>query len=164
MAAEGHAAANVSLKRSAELRYAGQAYELTVPVADGDSPAAVAARFHEEHRRTYGHASPGDPVDVVSVRAWAQAADPDGLDYALLSARAGGAARPGASGVRRAYFGRTLGFVDTPVVARSALDAAWRAGPLIVEEYDATCVVPPGARARIDALGNIEIDVPPEDA
>ena len=34
---------------------------------------------------------------------------------------------------------------------------AGRAGPLIVEEYDATCVVPPGARAELDAAGNIVI-------
>ena len=34
---------------------------------------------------------------------------------------------------------------------------AGRAGPLIVEEYDSTCVVPPGARAETDAAGNIVI-------
>jgi N-methylhydantoinase A/oxoprolinase/acetone carboxylase beta subunit len=78
LAAEGHAAEHVRTKRSAELRYSGQAYELTVPVGPGDSLAAVEARFHDEHRRTYGHSSPGDPVDVVSVRTLAQAAAPEG--------------------------------------------------------------------------------------
>ncbi len=163
--AEGHDAANVRIKRSAELRYAGQAYELTVPVAAGDSLADVAKRFHEEHRKTYGHCSPADPVDVVSVRSLAQVSGADGaLDYARLSARAGHGEPAGDAASRRAYFGRAAGFVDTAVVARAALDTQWRAGPLIVEEYDATCVIPPGARARLDALGNIEIDVPPEDA
>ncbi len=165
LAAEGHAAERVRIKRSAELRYSGQAYELAVPCAAGDSLGDVAARFHDEHRKTYGHSSPGDPVDVVSVRAWAQASAPEGgLDYARLSARAGSREAAGAAASRRAHFGREIGFVHTPVVMRGALDAAWRAGPLIVEEYDATCVIPPGARARLDALGNIEIDVPPEDA
>ena len=65
------------IKRSAELRYSGQAYELTVPVAPGDALGTVEARFHDEHRKTYGHSSPGDPVDVVSVRTWAQAVAPD---------------------------------------------------------------------------------------
>jgi N-methylhydantoinase A len=32
-----------------------------------------------------------------------------------------------------------------------------RSGPLIVEEYDATCVIPPGAGAELDAGGNIII-------
>jgi N-methylhydantoinase A len=166
LAAEGHAAERVQLRGSAELRYAGQAYELTVPVAEGDSLAQVAARFHDEHRKTYGHASPGDPVDLVSVRIAAQAAAQEGsLDYAALSARAGhvAAAAPSQAS-RRAYFGSGVGFVETPVIARAALGTDWRVGPLIVEEYDATCVIPPGARARLDALGNIAIDVPPEDA
>jgi N-methylhydantoinase A len=135
-------------------------------VAEGDSLARVAARFHDEHRKTYGHASPGDPVDLVSVRIAAQAAAQEGsLDYAALSARAGhvAAAMPSQAS-RRAYFGPAVGFVETPVIARGALGAEWREGPLIVEEYDATCVIPPGARARLDALGNIAIDVPPEDA
>jgi N-methylhydantoinase A len=44
------------------------------------------------------------------------------------------------------------------VVRRAAL-AGGRPGPLIVEEYDATCVVPPGAEARLDEHGNILIEV-----
>jgi N-methylhydantoinase A len=63
---------------------------------------------------------------------------------------------------RKAYFGREAGFIDTPVITRGALGEVWRDGPLIVEEYDATCVVPHDARARLDALGNIEIELPEE--
>ena len=48
------------------------------------------------------------------------------------------------------------------MIPRGALGDAWRAGPLIIEEYDATCVVPHDARARLDALGNIEIELPEE--
>jgi N-methylhydantoinase A len=48
------------------------------------------------------------------------------------------------------------------VISRGALTNAWRAGPLIIEEYDATCVVPHDARARLDGLGNIEIELPEE--
>ena len=43
------------------------------------------------------------------------------------------------------------------MVGRAAL-AGGRAGPLIVEEYDATCVVPPGARAALDDDGCIVLD------
>jgi N-methylhydantoinase A len=46
---------------------------------------------------------------------------------------------------------------DTPILGRTALSREWRSGPLIVEEYDATCIIPPDARARIDQFGNIEI-------
>jgi N-methylhydantoinase A len=48
------------------------------------------------------------------------------------------------------------------VIPRGALSDVWRAGPLIIEEYDATCVVPHDARARLDVLGNIEIELPEE--
>jgi N-methylhydantoinase A len=48
--------------------------------------------------------------------------------------------------------------VETPVLRRSDLSMP-RTGPLIVEEYDATCVIPPGARARLDAGGSIVIEL-----
>jgi N-methylhydantoinase A len=69
---------------------------------------------------------------------------------------------PAAQTSRKAYFGRDVGFIDTPVIPRGALGDDWRAGPLIIEEYDATCVVPHDARARLDMLGNIEIELPEE--
>jgi N-methylhydantoinase A len=58
---------------------------------------------------------------------------------------------------RRAYFGKA-GWIETPILRRSDLSAP-RQGPLIVEEYDATCVVPPDASASLDAGGNIVIAV-----
>jgi N-methylhydantoinase A len=67
--------------------------------------------------------------------------------------------RPGrAGGTRRVYFGPDLGWRDTPIIDRPDL-ATPREGPAIVEEYDATCVIPPGARASLDAHGNILIEL-----
>jgi N-methylhydantoinase A len=43
-------------------------------------------------------------------------------------------------------------------VGRGDLEGG-RPGPLIVEEYDATCLVPPQAMAALDARGNIVIDL-----
>jgi N-methylhydantoinase A len=51
------------------------------------------------------------------------------------------------------------GWCDSRVVNRAEL-AERRKGPCIVEEYDSTCVVPPGAIASLDRYGNIAIDVP----
>jgi N-methylhydantoinase A len=145
------------------MRYTGQAYELTIPIEDGDRPADVVARFHDEHRKTYGHGSIGDPVDIVSIRIYARV-DAEGVrfDYETLSTRPQSNGKSPSYATRRAYFGRDTGFIDTPVIARGALNEAWRDGPFIVEEYDSTCVVPPGARARLDALGNIDIELPAE--
>ena len=58
---------------------------------------------------------------------------------------------------RRAWFADS-GWVDTPVVDRAALSAA-RTGPLIIQEYDATCLVPRGAIAEVDGFGNIRLSL-----
>ena len=55
--------------------------------------------------------------------------------------------------------GAAGGFLDTPVLRRSDLSSAPRTGPLIIEEYDATCLVPPSARAELDAGGNLVIEL-----
>ena len=63
------------------------------------------------------------------------------------------------SGERRVYFGPETGHITTPIMARSGLSESPLAGPLIIEEYDATTVVPPGTSARLDAAANIIIDI-----
>jgi N-methylhydantoinase A len=154
---DGYTAADIELVRSADVRYAGQAYELTVPVgANGADPTVLANAFHREHERTYGHASTGDPVDVVNVKVRARV--PRGA-RGTLRGGPDGRAEPAAEGSRRAYFGAAHGLLDVPVLTRSLLTAGERPGPLIVDEYDSTCVVPPGCRAALDALGNLDIHV-----
>ncbi|MEQ9640205.1 MAG: hypothetical protein RIM84_09295 [Alphaproteobacteria bacterium] len=65
-------------------------------------------------------------------------------------------AEPAAGGSRQAYFGE-FGWLETPVLRRSDL-AGGIAGPAIVEEYDATCVIPPGWRAGLDDYGSILLE------
>ncbi len=55
-----------------------------------------------------------------------------------------------------AFFG-PAGLHETPITDRVGVGSAWRAGPLIVEEYDSTIVIPPGCAARVDDMGNIVI-------
>jgi N-methylhydantoinase A len=152
MAEEGIARSRITLKRFADLRYTGQAFELTVP-ADDAGPAALEAAFHAEHERTYGHSSQGDPVDLINLRVVASAAPQgkEGFAERLKQAQAPAAGK----GARQAFFAGKL--LDTPVLSRAGLKKKTR-GPLIVEEFDATCVVPPGAAAALDAHGNILID------
>jgi N-methylhydantoinase A len=160
MQEEGHSSELIRLKRVAELRYAGQAYELPVSVRAEDRLADVLRHFHEEHFRTYGHRSDADPVDFVSIRIFARIEPLETqMDYARLASKAVRHGQVQAQSMRRAYFGKTVGFVDTPIIPRTALGPDWRCGPLIVEEYDSTCVIPPDARARMDELGSIEIDI-----
>jgi N-methylhydantoinase A len=151
----GNAPATVS--RYADVRFAGQAYELSVPVPAGVVDVAVlVADFVAEHVRTYGHGSADDPVDVVSVRALARLERTAAQRYDPLAAIQ---AMPTVEGSRRAYFGPETGLVETPACNRSGLLGARRHGPLLVDEPDSTCVVPPGWVASLDDHGNIEVEL-----
>jgi N-methylhydantoinase A len=155
---EGFAGDRARLRRSAALHYQGQSFDLAVPVPerpfDADMVAYLEEAFGREHERTYGHrAGAEEPVELVSIGVVGQ-----GLRAAAAAPSQGVVSprEPRPSPPRRAYFGAAHGWLDTPILPRSALAQA-QAGPLIVEEYDATCVVPPGATARLDDGGNIRI-------
>ena len=156
LAGDGVAVGAMTLLHFAELRYSGQAYELGVSV-DPARPdlAAMAAAFDAEHARTYGHASPGAPADLVSLKVIGRS--PAGMNAASLSRLAPEGEPPNST--RTAYFGAQLGRHETPVIGRQALTATPRPGPMIIEDYDATCVVPPDATAALDAHGNIDISI-----
>jgi N-methylhydantoinase A len=159
LVAEGVSREAVVISRFADIRYAGQAYELTMPVAAGAPDLGrIAADFSAEHHRTYGHASADAPIDIVNLKLTARAAGKGDGSYDPLA----GLGPSADEQRRRAYFGPDHGSFDVPVIARAALlDSPPRDGPLIVEEYDATCVVPPGCRVTLDSLGNIDIALGP---
>jgi len=151
-----------TITRQADLRYSGQAYELTVPVGRNGSGrvdvAGIVEAFGVEHLRTYGHRAEDEPVDLVSVRVIGEA-EPLGPRVLDPDAAVRGHGEPGHRDAGRAvYFGAETGALDTPVVGRAELSIAPTAGPLIVEEYDATSVVPPDWNASLDAKGNIVIE------
>jgi N-methylhydantoinase A len=160
-ARDGLTGSAVRLRRLADARYLGQTSELTVALPDGPvGPAwlpALEEAFGREYERTYGHrAGAEEPVELVNLRLVAQGvADgprvPDRVDVG----RDGGATRPAP---RQAYFGPEAGWLPAPILHRADL-ATRTAGPCIVEEYDATCLVPPGAHAALDGAGNIVIEL-----
>ena len=149
------------VRRSADLRYQGQSFELTLPVRsgalDGRASAELEEAFGREHERTYGHrAGPDEPVEIVTLRVVAQGIPDRPRVPERLQIDRGGARGPVAE--RRVYFGPEHGWLPTPVLGRVDL-VTRRAGPCIVEEYDATCVVPPSASAGLDEWGNIVIEL-----
>jgi len=143
-----------ALLRAADLRYRRQAYELTVPIADGpvtrEGLDRLAAAFHDKHRQTYGHANPGEPVQLVNLRLTAIGRLPD--------LRLGGPAKsPARQTMREVWFPET-GSTTSPVHWRDGLAAGETlAGPAIIEAMDSTIVVPPGWIASIDGTGYIRL-------
>ena len=159
LTADGYKPEQMRFKKSTKLHYRGQAYELTVPMPEGPigplTAAALAEGFGAEHERTYGHrASDDEPVELVSINLAARIE----LDSSRVPERIQiTAEKTSGPPSRKAYFGPEFGWKDTPVLRRVDLAGKW-IGPAIIEEYDCTCVIPPGMTARLDDLGNIVID------
>jgi N-methylhydantoinase A len=149
--------AAVTVSRFADVRYAGQAYELPVRLEAGEVDVGrLVHDFVAEHIRTYGHGSDADPIDVVSVRVLARIERTAAQQYDPLAVIR---EQPQHESSRTAYFGPELGSFAVPVCNRAGLLPGDLSGPLLIDEIDSTCVVPPGCVARLDAYGNIEVDV-----
>ena len=159
---EGVDLGSVDYIRLADMRSIDQVHELTVPAPvgpiNGHRTKALEEAFWQEHKRTYGHRSEEEPTEVVSVRLVARyALGRDDLQIGAKTLQALYRSGPGKT-ARLAYFGRENGALETPVVARLDLTERSMPGPLIVEEYDTTVVVPPGFSARRDTHGNILLE------
>jgi N-methylhydantoinase A len=162
LAEDGFVEDRIAIERAAALHYQGQSFELEVPMPEGVIDRAVLTALDEafgvEHEKTYGHrAGVEEPVELVTLKVVGRGFP--AVPRAALAAKADLPAsviisRP----LRQAYFGPVHGWRDTDVVNRADLDEP-RRGPCIVEEYDATCVIPPGSAASLDRYGNIVIDV-----
>ncbi|HYM73672.1 MAG TPA: hydantoinase/oxoprolinase family protein, partial [Stellaceae bacterium] len=157
---DGFGPGAIDIRRFASLHYQGQSFELRVPVAEGRLDAvalsAIEEAFGVEHERTYGHrAGIDEPVELVSLEVIGRGI-PDTPRAASAAAASLAPDIAIAASARRAYFGPQQGWQDARIVNRSALVAP-HPGPCIVEEYDATCLVPPGWTARLDEFGNIEM-------
>lgn len=163
---EGFSDAQIEVQRLVDLRYPGQTSEITVGLPRGVvTPATLQMldeAFQHEHENSYGYRSEeGEKVEIVNVRLKARGFSDDDFTPQDL-ANAGNCRRAEDTAVgasRRAFFGSSQGWRDTPVVQRAALGATPLEGPVIVEEYDATVVVPPGAAVSVDAANNIRIDI-----
>lgn len=148
--------ATAALRRSAALRYQGQNYEQEVAVPRGElSTEALEALFGDFARlyeEFYGYRLDGIPIELVRLAVVAAGDEP-------VPVRGFGAARADEADVpaRPVYFPGP-GYVETPVVRRSRLSpGAELAGPLVVEEMDATIVVPPGWSLSVLAGGILEV-------
>jgi N-methylhydantoinase A len=153
MDAEGHDPARLVVERLADIRYAGQSHELTIPLPSRDPGAVAAVLFHQAHQARYGYAQANAAVELVTLRLQAVAAVPP-----LLMARRPAATTPieaAEMGHRRVWFGpedeRLI-----PAFNRDRLAPGHRlTGPAVIYQYDTTTVISPGWLAEVDSYGNL---------
>ncbi|GAA2832881.1 N-methylhydantoinase A [Leucobacter komagatae] len=146
-------------ERAIDMRYEGQDYTLTVPLHEGEEPgmpgfaARISARYSEQHRRRYGHATPEAKVELVSLRV-------TGLGTNEFGHLTGERYREDAMGARTAqvrFDGRAW---ETPIRRRDALPIGETiAGPLLIVEDTTTTVVSPRASIRRETLGHLTMEV-----
>jgi N-methylhydantoinase A len=154
---EGFAFPQIGIEHALDMRYAGQGYEITIPCdypLTADSIGALRARFDETHKQMFGHTAPDEPVEIVSYRLRGIGRVPP---VKLSQYRPVG--RPLADALRETRKARFSGVtLDCAVYQRERLDVgAAFSGPAIVDQLDATTVVPPGQTARVDEFKNILI-------
>lgn len=161
LAVDGFSEGKRQVRRTASMHYQGQTFELTVPVPDGPidekAVAVLEESFSREHERTYGHRAGADePLELVNMQVVGYGvSERSRVPDRILATKAGEAAP---LPPRQVYFGPEAGWQETPILRRSDLETP-RQGPCIVEEYDATVVIPPDSKAELDAYGNILIDL-----
>jgi N-methylhydantoinase A len=147
---------------SADIRYAGQSYELNTPVtrqetltqADLDE---VIDRFHQLHYRIYAYGSAEETVEFINLRVGAIGKVPK-VSFTRRE-KAGSDPRAASKGSRSVYY-PAHGFMDTPVYERDLLQPGNVInGPCLVEEIASTSVLTPGARGTVDEYGNIIVEL-----
>jgi len=134
-----------------DMRYKGQSHELTVPFHVCSGPTEE--NMHRAHEAAYGHAMPGEPVEVVNVRLKLRV---EGPDLRVEAAEEKGGAFP--SGTRGVLFDE--GWVEATTVRRADLLPGCRGrGPAVIEGEGETAVVPSVMAWRVDGWGNLWMEV-----
>ena len=158
---EGVDPSRIEFGRYADTRYVEQIYELIVPVPSAGSLSemipALVQNFEREHERRYGHAAEGEPVQITGVRVIARELGAD-REMGLQSLGQALYDTPKEPRSRSVYFGKDVGMISTPIGSRRDLTAVPTSGPLIIEEYDTTIVVPPQYNARRDDMWNVFLE------
>jgi N-methylhydantoinase A len=147
--AEQAAAATPVFEPFADVRYAGQSFDVSTRLGEAPDLAAVAEAFHAEHRRLFGHANPGAAIEIIALRLRVRGvlARP-----AAVPASPGG----GAPAARHRRLRCNGAWHDAQLYAWADLPIGWEAqGPAVIEQETATVVVPPAFGVRVGAFGDL---------
>ncbi|MCH2676181.1 MAG: hydantoinase/oxoprolinase family protein [Dehalococcoidia bacterium] len=155
--AEGFDEKRHEIRTQLDMKYEGQVSDLTIPFPSGEvTPSTVKEvinAFDEEHDNSFGYSSPDTGYQLVNVRVIARGLPesprmPERLELPVPGDGVGPTNRD-------VYFGPNRGWASVPILDRPSLAGAAIKGPLVVEEYDSTTVVPPNWNATTDQWSNI---------
>lgn len=146
-------------RRSLDVGYVGQSYQVTVPVDDALSADAVFERFSTLYREKYGYFYDDVPAEIVNLRVFGEI---EGAGLQLTPA-AGSGGEASAAGTRAAYSPAAGAMIDFAVYDRGALAPGMAfTGPAVVEEQTSTTIIDSDAAVEVDAFGSLVITLPGE--
>lgn len=150
-------AASITYFRSADMRYAGQGYDVNVPMADATLTAnELRAGFNAVYEKLYGRVYDDLALDIMNVRLTASA--PPKQDLTDVGSSGGSDASP--ERIRDAYCPAERGFSKHAVYRRADLGFGFQAaGPVIIEEDESTTIVGSDGRVSVDEHGSLIIDL-----
>jgi 5-oxoprolinase (ATP-hydrolysing) len=157
--AEAGVTARITVERSADMRLVGQMHEINVPLPAGTiddaSLDAVHAAFSAVYAKRYTSVYGDAAIEAISFRVRVVGPKPDLI---LTQAEGAASARSKRKGARQCWFGD--GFCEAAVYDRYALRPDDRIeGPAIIEEREATTVVPPGDSVTVDESLNLRLAI-----
>ncbi|WP_206030201.1 hydantoinase/oxoprolinase family protein [Roseomonas sp. AR75] len=154
---------SITFERAADMRYVGQEHAVTVElpreVFAAQDREAIKRHFDAQHGIRYGTSAPGEPAELVSLRATVTGIMRKPPRHAVAE---GGALPPADALSRRkpVYFRDRGGMVETPVYRREALCAGnCIEGPALIEEHASTTLLQPGDRMEVDSAGNLRVAI-----
>lgn len=156
----------IGLHYAMDMRYAGQAHEVTIDIPDNIIKLKISRHtiqklvdiFHERHQYLFGHSSPDAAVEFITLSVSATGPMPKGQTFEIEK----GSDHPDQArkADRKVYFAEFQEYQNCPTFERSLLKANnMIRGPAIVEQMDTTVVIPPSQTAIVDKYGNILIEV-----
>jgi N-methylhydantoinase A len=160
LAADGVPSAKRRIETRVDARYAGQSYELALPLADANGWAALPQAFHAEHQARFGHHDPAGPLEIVAFGVTAVGL----IDAPELPQIREGSERPPAV-QRRVFYeaddpGQPGQWLQAAIYQRPDLFAGHVIhGPAVIEEISATTVLYPDDVARVDRYGSLLVTV-----
>lgn len=163
IAETGFDPAEANIARLADMRFAGQGFEVVLELPAGPYSAASApalqAAFEEIYRETFARTPPDVEPEIINIRV-SMSADVPGVDVATDAAADAG---DPLTGSRPAFFPEPGSFVETNVYDRNRMRSGYEfVGPAIVEESESTLILGPGAKVRVDDQLNLIVDLPGE--
>jgi N-methylhydantoinase A len=156
----GHSESAVKVERYADLRYRRQQSELTMMLPEHElherNLKSLYEHFHKEYEATFGFRLTSSAIEIVNLRV--------SSTIAISKPATDGLSKNGtripkntAVVIREAYFGPLYGTMQVPVASLDDISASSQKGPIFIDTYDSTIIVPPQSHIKRSENGNLTI-------